>query len=288
MVVRTLLAALLVAAATPPTAAAFEPGPARVEGETRAIQLHLEERLLRQRIEQAGDNRRAAELAYEAFRRRIDPPRTPAEASRRLLAEITGRDQEGLRMPEADPSSEPSAALIERLRAIDRVFDSLESAGVGGCCPCSSRLDCDDGVFCNGPERCGPNITCRPGPPPCNDGNSCTTDTCLEGTASCQNAPLPLPEEVASLWMDSDPLVPGAATLFWPPAGNADAYNVYRGSMVDLGDLGCLASGVEATSYDDATTPADLFLYLVSSVGCRESSLGNDSSGPRPMPPGCP
>jgi hypothetical protein len=287
MVLRTVLVALLVTAASPLTAGEFKPPSAEAEVEVQAVRLHLEERLLLFRIEQATENRRAAELTYEAFRRRIEPPLTPAEASRRLMAEITGRD-DTQRLPTRGRSLEPSVALLERLRAVDRVFDSMASAGVGGCCPCSSLLDCDDGVFCNGPEKCGPNITCLPGSPPCNDGDTCTTDTCLEGMQSCQNDPLPVPEEVMSLAVARDDVVPSGAALSWSPANNADAYNVYRGWTPDLGDLSCLASDVLVTSYDDLTAPNGLFLYLVSSVGCRESGIGDDSSGPRPAPPGCP
>ncbi len=50
--------------------------------------------------------------------------------------------------------------------------------------PCLSRLDCDDGVFCNGDEEClggvctGPrNVACR--------GTSCTTSRCDEASGGC-------------------------------------------------------------------------------------------------------
>jgi len=50
--------------------------------------------------------------------------------------------------------------------------------------PCVSRLDCDDGVFCNGNEECisgictGPrNVACR--------GTTCTTSSCDEAAGGC-------------------------------------------------------------------------------------------------------
>jgi hypothetical protein len=49
---------------------------------------------------------------------------------------------------------------------------------------------CDDGVFCNGIERCNPRLGCRPGPPKsCSDSTPCTIDTCDEATRSCVQKP---------------------------------------------------------------------------------------------------
>ena len=59
------------------------------------------------------------------------------------------------------------------------------SAGV-----CSGDpIDCQDGLFCNGVESCLDGI-CVPGIPiECPDGVNCTTDSCNEGTDSCDNIP---------------------------------------------------------------------------------------------------
>src|SRR3972149_6249507 len=38
--------------------------------------------------------------------------------------------------------------------------------------PCPLHADCDDGKFCNGPERCLEGI-CRPGPLPCDEEDIC-------------------------------------------------------------------------------------------------------------------
>lgn len=49
---------------------------------------------------------------------------------------------------------------------------------------------CDNGVFCDGAERCDSVNDCQPGvPPACDDGVVCTVDTCDPATDSCVNAP---------------------------------------------------------------------------------------------------
>ncbi|MGB0715001.1 MAG: S8 family serine peptidase, partial [Phycisphaerae bacterium] len=54
---------------------------------------------------------------------------------------------------------------------------------------CSVNADCDDGVYCNGAETCNAG-TCQSGSAVnCNDGISCTTDSCNESTDSCDNVP---------------------------------------------------------------------------------------------------
>ena len=59
--------------------------------------------------------------------------------------------------------------------------------------PCTSDLECDDGSYCSGTEFCdiGGTDTCQIGlPVDCDDGISCTDDSCNETTASCENIPL--------------------------------------------------------------------------------------------------
>jgi hypothetical protein len=56
---------------------------------------------------------------------------------------------------------------------------------------CQSAPDdsrCDDGVFCNGDEQCDVQLGCRPGSQrDCSDDRTCTIDTCIEATRSCQH-----------------------------------------------------------------------------------------------------
>jgi hypothetical protein len=49
---------------------------------------------------------------------------------------------------------------------------------------------CDDGLFCNGSETCDAVLDCQAGTAvDCDDGVGCTTDSCNEGTDSCDNTP---------------------------------------------------------------------------------------------------
>ena len=65
----------------------------------------------------------------------------------------------------------------------------------GGCVP--GRLcpggdaDCQDGVYCNGPEVCDRTThICRAGvPPACDDGVACTVDGCDEALSGCRHTP---------------------------------------------------------------------------------------------------
>jgi hypothetical protein len=55
---------------------------------------------------------------------------------------------------------------------------------------CVTDADCNDGVFCNGAETCDPQSGCRTGAPvACDDGVSCTVDSCNEATNSCDYVP---------------------------------------------------------------------------------------------------
>ena len=47
---------------------------------------------------------------------------------------------------------------------------------------------CDNGLFCDGAETCSATLGCQAGTAPnCDDGVSCTNDSCNEGTDSCDN-----------------------------------------------------------------------------------------------------
>jgi hypothetical protein len=60
---------------------------------------------------------------------------------------------------------------------------------VSGCfasTPCTTAADCDDGDFCNGTETCDEKFGCMLGaPPPCNDSETCTTDSCDSTLGRC-------------------------------------------------------------------------------------------------------
>ena len=48
---------------------------------------------------------------------------------------------------------------------------------------------CDDGVYCNGGERCDPRVGCQPGPVvDCSTGDTCSIDSCVEESHGCKHA----------------------------------------------------------------------------------------------------
>jgi len=54
--------------------------------------------------------------------------------------------------------------------------------------PCSASIDCDDGLFCNGEERCVDGECLLGSPVLCEDGVACTRDRCDEARRACVNA----------------------------------------------------------------------------------------------------
>lgn len=50
---------------------------------------------------------------------------------------------------------------------------------------CAEARDCDDGVVCNGEERCEEGVCLRGEAPDCDDGIACTVDACLEDAGGC-------------------------------------------------------------------------------------------------------
>jgi hypothetical protein len=77
----------------------------------------------------------------------------------------------------------------ERVHTTEQVgYVVFESAMVfPGAVQCQGPADCDDGLYCNGWEDCVGGV-CVAGPAiSCDDGISCTVDTCNEAIAACAN-----------------------------------------------------------------------------------------------------
>ena len=160
-------------------------------------------------------------------------------------------------------------------------------ANANPCCPCSSASTCNDGLFCNGAELCVSG-GCASGAPVCNDNNSCTTDSCTENTDTCSHTPPP-PPAVARLNLQRSGPGSTVATLQWTPVAGASSYNISRTASANLGGLACFQTGLTGTSSnDDGVRPTVAFYFLVSSLACAESGLGDGTSSPRPPAPGCP
>jgi len=67
--------------------------------------------------------------------------------------------------------------------------DSCDEAN-DTCVNAPNDANCDNGQFCDGAETCDSVNDCQPGTPPnCNDGVSCTEDSCDEANDTCVNAP---------------------------------------------------------------------------------------------------
>jgi hypothetical protein len=67
--------------------------------------------------------------------------------------------------------------------------DSCDN-GLATCVHTADDGACDDGSFCNGAETCNAVLDCQSGPvPDCDDGVSCTADSCDDGLTTCVNLP---------------------------------------------------------------------------------------------------
>jgi hypothetical protein len=68
--------------------------------------------------------------------------------------------------------------------------DRIDCGGPCPPCDCLSDNECDDGLFCSGPETCDVYGACQPGTPvDCDDGVGCTDDWCDQATGACENTP---------------------------------------------------------------------------------------------------
>ncbi|MCB9519265.1 MAG: putative metal-binding motif-containing protein [Myxococcales bacterium] len=77
----------------------------------------------------------------------------------------------------------PDASAVDAAAAMDSAVP-----GMDGGARCAGDAECDDGLFCNGVERCVAGA-CEAGTPvDCDDGIACTVDTCSEDDAECQSA----------------------------------------------------------------------------------------------------
>ena len=71
----------------------------------------------------------------------------------------------------------------------DGVTCTVDTCADGVCAHRPENNRCDDGRFCNGPERCAPEARgCVPGEAPrCDDGDACTEDRCDDGDNACRS-----------------------------------------------------------------------------------------------------
>jgi hypothetical protein len=92
--------------------------------------------------------------------------------------------------PPADPAL--GDACVDDDQCDDRIdcTDDGCDASAGRCRFTVQHPRCDDGIHCNGAEICELGVGCRAGTPvSCSDNRSCTIDTCIEATRSCESKP---------------------------------------------------------------------------------------------------
>jgi subtilisin family serine protease len=161
---------------------------------------------------------------------------------------------------------------------------------------------CDDTEFCNGSETCDGGGTCQPGTPlTCDDGDTCTVDTCDEVLDVCQNIAPPPPGEVYSLRVDN-------TLLSWDPEAVATGYDIVQGDLAILVDGGgdftaattaCLDNDWPGNNLPISDTPAagDGFWFLVRGMNCTAngsydtgspSQVGSRDAGIDASPASCP
>ena len=141
---------------------------------------------------------------------------------------------------------------------------------------CTGDPACDDGDKCNGDELCDPGSgACSPAPAPlnCDDGNTCTDDTC-QGPVGCVYTNLTGPScDDVSACTQGDACVNGACIGTALPCDDGDACNGVEvcnpadGSCPDVPDLNCDDS-IACTV--DSCDPA---------LGCRHDAASLDPPG---------
>jgi len=73
----------------------------------------------------------------------------------------------------------------------DNVACTTDRCFQGNCLHDLNDAICNNGLFCDGVETCHLTLNCQPGTPPnCNDGVSCTNDTCNESADRCDHTPV--------------------------------------------------------------------------------------------------
>ena len=100
-----------------------------------------------------------------------------------------GRDVAALDAGAMDAPDALTPACARDADCDDGVACTVDTCAGGACGHRPENTRCDDGRFCNGVERCAPELRgCAPGAAPrCDDGDACTVDACDEGDNACRS-----------------------------------------------------------------------------------------------------
>jgi concanavalin A-like lectin/glucanase superfamily protein/cohesin domain-containing protein/slime mold repeat-containing protein len=156
---------------------------------------------------------------------------------------------------------------------------TCSNAPIGGCTPCTTAADCDDGNLCttdacnagvcanpavscddgnvcNGVEVCNAGSgACDPGPPatsgtPCSDGNACTTADACDGAGSCVGGSTTSCDDGSACTTDTCSAEANGAVSFSGAAGNRVQFPTNAG--VDyLTNFGSGSFTIEGWVYTD-------------------------------------
>ncbi len=125
------------------------------------------------------DDEGASPIESQCLTNLASPPNyTPNQA----LSAFDGQNSSGAWTIRAYDSATPDVGTLNSWSVV------LSLVGTGPCdAGCSTNGECDDLQFCNGAETCVGGA-CQAGTVPnCNDSIACTTDSCNEGTDSCDH-----------------------------------------------------------------------------------------------------
>ncbi len=145
-----------------------------------------------------------------------------------------------------------SAGIVCRV-AVDVCDVDETCSGLEPSCPSDgARADgtpCDDGLVCNGSERCVAGA-CRPGAGlMCDDHDDCTADTCAE-TAGCESVPIPDCCTSDAECRDGDPCSTDRCVA------NRCAFELIPDCPMDAGTFDAGVADVDAASDDSGATDA--------------------------------
>jgi hypothetical protein len=167
----------------------------------------------------------------------------------------------------------------------DGLTCTIDACVSGACTRTISTTVCtDDGLFCNGGSACAPTSSladtttgCAPTPAPvCDDGASCTTDTCDEAANTCVNTPTDAACDDGHFCSGTERCAPGAA------GAGADGCIAGVAPVCDDG-LACTTDACSAVSDTCVATPVDATcndgLVCDGTERCMPSSATADARG---------
>lgn len=160
-------------------------------------------------------------------------------------------------------------------------YDSCDKQ-VGRCLNVPDDSLCQDGVYCNGTERCVPKHGCEPGAVvSCDNGDECQTAKCVEATKSCQYAPRDVdqdgdPDARCFPHHDCNDLDPNVSSLHAEVCANNvdDNCNGLVDEIPCVSPVGCTCA--------DAVPVGGSGTYALSTIGCNDT-FATSCSVPNPM-----